>query len=128
MFYPGRYHGIEIQINAEEYPPNEQRLIVMTKFTCRYYLDHPDEHERVLRLRNMAEQNISGGYRKSVLLLYEDIIQKDLGYCPKRIDTDPLGRTFPKWEGKLDPQDWIYLRGKHGLDKAKKIAKQIMGS
>lgn len=128
MIYPGNYKGVRIEINAEEFPPSEQRQFIHSRFTSNYYLSYPEEHERALRLKTMAEASMPGGYRKSTVIIYEDIMRKDLGFSPKRIDTDSLGKSFPKWEGNINPQDWIYLRAKYGIEEAKKIFKKYFSS
>lgn len=125
MIHPGDYKGIRIEISAEERPPLESRTIILSRFTSHYYLDHPEEHERAVKLKWMAEQNIPGGYRKSIFLIYEEMMKHDLNYCPVRIDHDPLGKKAPRYESKLDPTSWIYLRETLGTEKARKIAHQL---
>lgn len=125
MIHPGDYHGIRVEISAEETPPSQCRTIILSRFTSHYYLAHPEAHERAVNLKRMAEQNITGGYRKSIFLLYEEMMRQDLNYCPVRIDHDPLGKKTPKYESKLDPPSWIYLRETLGIEKARKVAHDL---
>lgn len=125
MIYPGFFRKIKVEINAEEYPIEQQRLIILTKFVSKYFLDNPEEHKKALELKRMAHEGINGGFRKSVALIYTEIMKKEFGEVPQRFESDVLERKSLIWDGNVDPFDWMYLRECFGVDKAKEITRKL---
>jgi hypothetical protein len=114
-----------VQIHIEETSIKYQHLPVHTKFLKKYFQENPIEYKRIRNLKIKGENKIKGGYRKAHILIFEEQMRRDLGYCPERIERSDFGFKYPEWKGKITPFDWIFLREVYGVEDGKKIIDQV---
>ncbi len=119
------YKNRNIEIYLEEAPIKMQKLPIHSQFLKEKFLGNKEMYFHIKKLKHLAECGDPDGYRKAHIFIFELEMIKDSGFLPQKEETSHLGYKYPKWEGKVSPFDWIYLKKVFGLPKAKKICQDI---
>lgn len=111
--------GHEISLHVESIPLSAQCLVVHTLFLRRIFRADPRLFRTLFELKQRATLRQPGGYHKAHIIAFERQMLADLGFCPPRVERDPLGFVYPDWDGPVSPIDWVFLRETASLKTAR---------